>query len=320
MALIDSSGRRIDYLRLSVTEQCNLRCCYCMPQGGAVHSTAPLTDDQLLTVAAAAIEAGIAKIRITGGEPLLRKGIVGLISRISRLPGLRHLALTSNGTLLKGMATDLRNAGLDSLNVSLDSLQGECYSRITRGGRLSDVLEGLQTALEAGFTPIKLNVVILGGINDHEAADFAALTREHSYRVRFIECMPLLAGQGQTVTGGELLNHLSKRFSLQRLAAGEVDGPAVDYRIPGGIGTVGFITPLSDNFCGRCNRIRISSTGLARGCLFSPDVIDLRPLIESGEQQRLCSSLQQLVATKPPRHGIGDGVITSGFAMSRIGG
>ncbi len=327
MALIDSCGRTINYLRLSVTDRCNLRCSYCMPAGGCppCHD-APLADEDLYRISRAAVASGVEKIRITGGEPLLREGIIDFLADLARIPGLRRLVLTTNGLLLTEMADKLREAGVSSLNISLDSLRPDTFARITRGGNLERVMAGLDAAGRAGFSHIRINVVVMRGVNDDEAAAFAALTLDRPYRVRFIERMPTGNGddwRSTTVPGVELLNRLNGRYRLQPVEREPLSGPAVYYRIPGAAGQIGFITPVSCHFCGDCNRIRVSCAGIARGCLFDEGGTDLKPLLQHDDDAHLQEALRRTASDKPERHRLGDrGAVAARepFKMSQIGG
>ncbi|MBP2674588.1 MAG: molybdenum cofactor biosynthesis protein [Deltaproteobacteria bacterium] len=325
-APIDSLGRRINYLRLSVTDRCNLRCAYCMPAEGVPKRTHGdiLRYEDLLRVSEAALTLGMEKIRVTGGEPLVRKGIVRFLERLSGLPGLKRLVLTTNGILLKDMAGGLKDAGVESLNISLDSLRPDTYSRITRGGDLRRVLEGIEAVERVGFPFVKINVVVLRGVNDDEAADFAALTLDRPYRVRFIEHMPTLPGDSRrnlTVPGEELLRKLSGRFRLLPVSREDLNGPASYYRIEGAVGMLGVITPVSCHFCGECNRIRVSSTGIARSCLFSGAGVDLKPFLEGGDDAALRCALRGVIEAKPERHFLcGDPEEKAPLPMSQVGG
>jgi cyclic pyranopterin phosphate synthase len=264
------------------------------------------------------------KIRVTGGEPLVRKGIVRFLEKLSGLPGLKRLVLTTNGVLLKEMAGELKDAGVESLNISLDSLRPNTYARITRGGDLRRVLEGIEAVERAGFPYVKINVVVIRGVNEEEVADFAALTIDRPYRVRFIEHMPTLPGDDRrilTVPGEELMRKLSERFRLQTVDKEDLTGPAAYWRIAGAIGMVGFITPVSCHFCGECNRIRVTSTGMARSCLFSGGGVDLKPLLEGGDEAMLQRALRGVIEAKPERHSFcGDPKLHAPLPMSQVGG
>jgi cyclic pyranopterin phosphate synthase len=323
--MIDTYGRKINYLRLSVTDRCNLRCRYCMPEGGIplLPQGGILTYEELFLVARTAVSLGIEKIRVTGGEPLIRKGILDFLSRLAGIPGLRQLVLTTNGLLLNEMAGPLKAAGIQRLNISIDSLVPENFRRITRGGDVSRVLSGIAAAEAAGF-PIKLNMVVMRGVNDHEVVDFAALTLDKPYAVRFIEFMPSGADadwQSRVVPGREILDRISKRFGFAEIGRGELAGPAKDYRIRGAAGTIGVITPVTGHFCDGCNRIRVTASGMARGCLFSETETDLKPILRGNDPSELEKILLRIVGTKPGKHRLCEEPAgPSPLGMSRVGG
>ena len=324
--MIDGYGRKINYLRLSVTDRCNLRCRYCMPEGGIplLPHGGILRYEELLLVARTAVILGIEKIRVTGGEPLVRKGILGFLSRLSEIPGLRQLVLTTNGLLLDEMAEPLKDAGVQRLNISLDSLVPENFRRITRGGDVSRVLSGIAAAERAGF-PIKLNMVVMRGVNDHEVVEFAALTLDKAYTVRFIEFMPSGGEEGEwrshVVPGREILERVAKRYPFEEISRRQLAGPAKEFRIPGAAGTIGVITPISGHFCGECNRIRVTASGMAKGCLFSQEEIDLKPLLRADGAPGLEEALLGIVHCKPGKHPLGsDEPGTRPLRMSRVGG
>ena len=326
MALYDPFGRSINYLRLSITDRCNLRCVYCMPAGGvhALRHKDVLSFEELLRVARAAVAVGVEKIRITGGEPLVRKGVIPFLAELATTPGLKRLVLTTNGIMLPEMAAELRCAGVESLNISLDSLQPDTFDSITRGGDILKVFEGIKAAEEAGFQRIKINVVVIRGVNDHEVADFAALTLKRPYHVRFIEYMPTLrddSWQSRTISGSEILGNLALRYSLQPARKGAMDGPASYFRIAGAVGKIGVITPVSCHFCNECNRIRVTSTGIAKSCLFATETHDLKPYIHAGDDKALRDALRFVVNDKPEHHAIAERArqkIT--LPMSQVGG
>ena len=323
--LIDQHGRVINYLRLSVIDRCNLRCIYCMPAEGigkVCHSDI-LSYEELFRVARAAVAIGIEKIRVTGGEPLIRKGIIDFLGRLAAIPGLRQLVVTTNGVLLGELAADLRAAGVQRLNISLDSLDAATFARISRCGDLSRVLAGIAAAERCGF-PVKLNMVVMRGVNDHELLDFAALSRERPITVRFIEYMPTIREPGwqkMIVPGDEILARLAERFTLQPLAASALAGPSRNFRIAGAEGALGVITPVSRHFCGECNRIRVTSTGKAKSCLFSDSETDLKPYFVSHDDALLTEALLTIVGAKPDSHRLSlAGSGHRSFAMAAIGG
>ena len=326
MTLIDAYGRRIDYLRLSVTDRCNLRCTYCMPPAGVpkLHHGDVLGYEELLRVARAAVGLGIRKIRVTGGEPLVRRGLVGFLARLAALPGLRELVLTTNGLLLEELALPLRQAGVARLNVSLDSLRPETFAAVTRGGDLGRVLAGIEAAGEAGFPPVKINTVVMRGVNDDEVADFAALTLERPWTVRFIEYMPTMRESGWerlAVSGAEVLARVAARWPLLPEDAPEMAGPARNFRITGARGAIGIITPVSGHFCGGCNRVRVTAAGLARGCLFGDGGgIDLKPWLRRTDDGALREALRRVITGKPDRHRLTDTNEPMPVPMYGIGG
>ncbi len=317
----DKLGRTINYLRLSITDRCNLRCCYCMPATGvpACEHGDILRYEELLKIAEAAVSLGIEKVRITGGEPLVRKGLVAFLKRLGSLSGLSEMTLTTNGLLLEETAEQLKAVGVNRLNVSLDSLDPQTYAQITRGGDLKKVLAGLEAAEQAGLR-LKLNMVVMRGINDHEVENFAALSQQHPWSVRFIEYMPTIreaAWKNRVISGGEILERLKQTFALSSLSTSRLCGPAKPYRIDGAIGTVGIITPMSEHFCGNCNRIRVTSQGFAKSCLLSNQSRDLKPaLAEGGEAVKL--ALSEVIAGKNLQHHFMDE--DGSFQMSCVGG
>ena len=273
----------VDYLRLSVTDRCNLRCRYCMPaEGVPPRSHADiLSYEELVAFTRVAVAAGISKVRITGGEPLVRKGLTGFVAALAAVPGIADIALTTNALLLPRLAGELRAAGLQRVNISIDSLRPERYAAITRGGKLADALAGLGAAQEAGFTPLKLNVVLLPGVED-ELADFVALTRDQGIHVRFIEYMPLdrryVEGDG-FVPAALVLERLRSTYRLTPAERPYGHGPATYWRVGDAPGTLGFIAGVSDHFCATCTRLRLTADGRLKTCLFSGEEIDVRPLI-----------------------------------------
>ncbi len=326
MKLIDSHGRRINYLRLSVTDRCNLRCSYCMPAEGipSLQHGDMLSYEELHRVASEAVSLGIEKIRITGGEPLVRKGLIGFIERLASIPGLKELVLTTNGILLREMALPLRRAGVQRLNISLDSLNPTTFAAITRGGNLGKVLDGIAAAGEAGFPPVKINMVVMRGVNDHELLDFASLTLDNPYTVRFIEYMPTLLDtdwNSRSLEGREILERIGAHYPLLPLVSAEMAGPSRNFKIGGAAGAIGIITPISGHFCESCNRIRVTASGLVKGCLFANEALDLKPHLRNTENGDLRAIMRRIVMEKPGRHHLADDDSGHGtVAMSRIGG
>ena len=324
---IDCFGRVINYLRISVTDRCDLRCIYCMPLEGVsqMSHSEILSYEEIRAVVGAAAALGIDKIRLTGGEPLVRADFSELVKILSQIEGIAEVSLTTNGVLLKDYAVELRQAGLSRINVSLDTLKPDRFRYITRLGRLEDVLEGISAAKKAGFSPIKINTVVMRGVNDDEILDFATMTYEDGCHVRFIELMPF-KGVGEFVPSVELRQHISL---LGRLELGpdcigiSGNGPATYYRLAGARGRIGFISPLTEHsFCSRCNRMRLTPDGKLRPCLLGEDEIDLKTPLRNnasiGDLERL---ILKAVASKPERHRLkGGNARLVKRRMSQIGG
>ncbi|MGV8147295.1 MAG: GTP 3',8-cyclase MoaA [Alkaliphilus sp.] len=305
--MIDKFARRINYMRISVTDRCNLRCEYCMPVVGVpkkIHSEI-LRLEEIENIIVEGINLGIDKVRLTGGEPLVRKGIMGLISNIAKKEGLKEFALTTNGVLLKKYAKELKDRGLNRVNVSIDSLNGKTYEEITKGGNLKKVLDGIEEAKKVGLTPLKLNVVLMNGINDHEIGDFIELTRNEEIEVRFIELMPI--GEASGWSNEFHLPNTAVKERFKELVTIDVESksiPAKRYKMPNYRGTVGLINPLSECFCDGCNRIRITADGKIKPCLHSNFELDIRKLIKQGMSMR--EILMMSISEKPEKHNITD--------------
>ncbi len=338
----DSHGRRIDYLRISLTDRCNLRCVYCMPEEGVTWKDRSeiLSYDEILRFTRIAVSEGIRKVRLTGGEPLVRRGVPDFVRRLSEIDGVESLALTTNATLLPRFASELRDAGLERVNISLDSLDPEAYARITRGGRLEDALAGLDAAFEAGFGPVKLNVVVVRSL-EQDLLGFAKMTLDRPLHVRFIEYMPV----GEAEEGGgcssehgtgwtrddiipseeiiELLSAKGVSAGLGELEpVGKDDapggwGPARYYRFAGAQGTVGVISPLSHHFCAECNRLRLTADGRLRPCLFSDEELDVRSALRGGTDDDVRALVELALRIKPEGHAE---KIGTDRHMSQIGG
>ena len=309
----DGFGRTVDYLRLSVTEGCNYRCVYCMAED-AVPAGGALSLDELAEIGEAAVRCGVRKLRLTGGEPLLREGIVSLCARLRAAEGLGELTLTTNGSRLSALAAELKAAGVDRLNLSLDSLRPDRFRAITRRGELRDVLRGLDAAEAAGFRGTKLNTVLLGGVNDDEIGDLVALTRDRDLSVRFIELMPMAGSAAfpkeRFLSAGAVLSAVP---ALEPLGG---DGVAELYRAPGHRGTVGLIRPMSHSFCAFCGRLRVTADGKLKPCLHSGAEIDLRGL----RGEALERALRAGAAAKPAGHRLSSGRSGTARPMNRIGG
>ena len=336
---LDPFGRNINYLRISVTDRCNLRCIYCMPLEGVPQMShiELLSYEEIQTVVRAAAELGINRIRLTGGEPLVRAELPKLVRMLSQIEGIEEVTLTTNGVLLKKYALELKQAGLSRVNVSLDTLKADKFRYITRLGELQGVLEGIEAAKKAGFEPVKINTVLMRGINDDEILDFARMTYEDGWHVRFIELMPF-KGVAPMPSGFvpsiELRQHISLLGKLEPYPPNSIggsigitgNGPAMYYRLAGAKGTIGFITPLTKtSFCSRCNRMRLTSDGKLRPCLLREDEIDLKLPLRSDEIGASMKELKRLilkaVASKPEHHHLNEGVARLvNRKMSQIGG
>ena len=322
--LFDSFGRHINYLRVAVTDRCNLRCIYCMPPGGVprIPHDEILSYEEIRTVVQAAAKLGITRIRITGGEPLVRADLSKLVQMLSELEGINEVALTTNGTLLKQYALELKQAGLKRVNVSLDTLKPDRFQRITRIGELRDVLDGIEVARNAGLDPVKINTVVMRGVNDDEVLDFVKMTCTEDWHIRFIELMPF-SGVAEFVPSYELQQRISTLGELEPCSINIGAGPAISYRLAGAKGTIGFISPLTESsFCSRCNRIRLSPDGKLRPCLMVEDAIDLKgPLRNNAPIQELKSLIIKAVDSKPEHHLLKDNnVVPINHKMSQIGG
>jgi len=325
--LRDTYGRVIDYLRVSVTSRCDLRCVYCTPGPRPRTAGDELRDEEILRVVRAAARLGVRRVRLTGGEPTLRPGLTGLVESIAAIEGIEEVSLTTNGLRLSGMAAELRRAGLQRVNVSLDSLRPDRFRRITRGGELPRVLDGLAAAEAAGLAPLKLNVVVVRGLNDDELVELAGLTVEHLWHVRFIELMPI-GNQGDW--GAEFplpadrflpvqeMRHRLAELTLEPAEAPSGAGPARTFRLRGAQGTVGFIAPLGQRFCHACNRLRLTSDGRLRPCLLAGADLSIRGALRSGAP--LEPLLLRAVAAKPEGHGLHRGWLANDLHMCEIGG
>ena len=295
----DPFGRDITYLRLSVTELCDLRCRYCMPAAGVPKRRHEdmLTEEETVLAVSVAAELGVRKVRLTGGEPLVKRNILSLAERVAAVPGVKELCLTTNGVHLPALAGPLRAAGVKRVNVSLDTLDAAKYAHITRVGRLKDALAGLDAALNAGFERVKINAVLIGGFNDDEIPALADLTRRYPLDVRFIELMPMGAGdfEKSAYVSGDLV--LEKLPELQKEA--EDGAVAALYRLPGAQGQVGIIRPLSCQFCDRCDRIRLTADGRIKPCLHQRAEYPLKGLSRDGMKAQFLAA----IANKPPCHG-----------------
>ena len=326
----DGFGREIDYLRISLTDHCNLRCIYCMPTTGLsfLPSDDLLTVDEIELVATAAVSVGFRKIRLTGGEPTLRADLLDIVARLAALPGLRDLALTTNGVLLPKLAHPLRRAGLRRLNVHLDSLDPERVARVMRWGTLAEIWAGLEAAEAAGFAPIKVNAVIVRGFNEDDVVPLAALTLDRPWHVRFVETMPFGAGEtARTARDGLVPSaELRRRIepvlgALQPLEPHDPSDESRNYRAHGGRGVIGFISPVTEAYCGTCNRMRLTADGRFHLCLLNDDEMDVRTAIRTGGGlAAVADILVRAVAHKPTGHRLAAGHTTADRQMFQIGG
>ncbi len=326
--MIDNFGRRINYLRLSVTDRCNLRCRYCMPPGGVslIAHEEILSYEEMSRLVSVAGQCGINKLRITGGEPLVRRGIIDLVQMLVKIKRLDDLGLTTNGVRLAELAKDLYKAGLRRTNISLDTLSADKYRWITRNAGLSRVWSGIDEALRLGFYSVKLNVVVIGGFNDDELLSFARLTFKYPLEIRFIEFMPFhknhLWNYKRHVSAQDMrgrINVYEKLIPQHRTNKTKI---AVDYKLLGGLGMVSFISPFSSGFCSSCNRLRLTADGYLRNCLFSNQELDIKTPLRCGENDaELATFFHKAVNRKPPGHGLTlRSIQPAGRAMYAIGG
>ena len=317
--MIDKFGREITYMRLSVTDKCNLRCRYCMPAEGIClkEHKQMLTEDEMITAVEAAASLGVKKLRITGGEPLVKRNIVSICRRAALVPGIEEVCLTTNGIYLPKLAEPLKAAGIKRINLSLDTLNPEKYAYITRTGTLEDFRAGFHAALDAGFEKVKLNAVLIGGFNDDEIPQLAELTRQYPVDMRFIEMMPMYdSGDFKEVSFVPNTRVLEALPEAQPVA--HDGGVAKLYRLPGGQGNIGLISPLNAHFCGTCNRIRLTADGKIKPCLHAPDEYSIKGLDYDGMKK----VLEEAIWNKPQWHGDLDAAHRSqaGRNMNQIGG
>ena len=317
--MIDSYGRKITYLRLSVTELCNLRCRYCMPEDGICkHSHAEtLTEDEMIMAVETAAALGVTKLRITGGEPLVKKNIVSICRRAAAVEGIKDLAITTNGVLLPKLGKDLKDAGVKRLNISLDTLDADKYAYITRIGTLDSAMAGIETAIDLGFEKVKLNAVLIGGFNDDEIRPLAELTKKYPVDMRFIEMMPMYDSgdfkESSFVPNRRVLDELPELEKVQ-----QDGGVASLYRLPGAQGNIGLISPINAHFCAECNRIRLTSDGKLKPCLHSNAEYPIKGL----DREAMMEQFKTAIMSKPQWHGELNAVERSkaGRNMNQIGG
>ncbi len=321
VAARDAYGRAMTYLRISLTDRCNFRCLYCMPAVGMKFQPR----DELLRAVGLCAELGFTKLRLTGGEPTIRPRLPELVRAMKAFPGIEEVSMTTNALLLGRLAAPLAAAGLDRVNISIDTLDPDRFKLMTRGGRLDLVWQGLEAADAAGLRPIKLNTVVVKDQNEHEVAEMAALTLDRPWQVRFLEIMPL-EGVGAVhdeglVTSEQTQARLEARFGPLEPVQADAADPARLWRIPGAAGTLGFISPVSAPFCEACNRVRLTADGKLRLCLLRPDEVDLRDLMRAGaDDDALRRELRGGIWRKPWGHGLAEGERTTVRGMSQIGG
>ena len=310
LKLIDPCNRHLNYLRISITDRCNLKCIYCVPrdQIPRLSHDEILTYEEILRVVRVGVKLGISKIRVTGGEPLVRKGVYDFLSELSRIEGLADLSLTTNAVLLEDNLKKIESAGITRINISLDTLKREKFARITGMDQFDQVWQGIEGALEMGFHPIKINVVALNGVNDDELADMAQLSFDYPFHVRFIEYMPIgesQMGNGPLLLAPEIKKRISLLGNLVPVRNSANDGPAQRYRFEGALGEIGFIHALSHHFCDRCNRLRLTARGRLRPCLLSNLHEDVKGPLRSGcSDNQLAEIFFKAVRHKPSDHNL----------------
>jgi cyclic pyranopterin phosphate synthase len=330
MKFVDPFGRAVTYLRISLTDRCNLRCVYCMPQDGLQWQPRAdqLSVEEMVRVVETAAQGGVKRVRLTGGEPLVHPHVVEIVQRIASIPNIEEVSLTTNAMLLERLAQPLADAGLKRVNISLDSLDADKFKRITRGGNLNRVWKGIAAAERARLAPLKLNTVVVRGLNADEIPALARLTLENNWHVRFIELMPIGNAQDwgegfpapadRYVSVHEMRAQL-ETWNLEPETSPIGNGPARTYRIPTALGTIGFISPLGEHFCQNCNRLRLTSDGKLRSCLVIPNEVSLRDAVRNG--QSLETFFEQAIAQKPEHHDMLVAVSAgSQRGMSQIGG
>ncbi|MBN1473487.1 MAG: GTP 3',8-cyclase MoaA [Syntrophaceae bacterium] len=311
--MLDKFEREINYLRVSITDRCNLHCTYCRPKEGISlqgHDDI-LRYEEIIRIVSVAVNMGLIKVRVTGGEPLVRKGFIDFISSLKNIKGLRDISLTTNGILLEEFAQSIFDAGIHRINISLDSLNEEKYAKVTGGGDLQAVLRGIKKAEEIGFAPIKINTVVINGFSDDEILDFAKIAFEKPFQVRFIELMPF--GQAHTfhtenyLPIDQVMKKIMSRYKLEKVEEKKTkaDGPAKIFKIRGGAGEVGFISPLSGHFCATCNRLRLTADGKLRSCLLRDDEFDLKKMLRQNcSDADLKKFIREVISLKPKGHDI----------------
>jgi len=322
---LDRFGRKIHYLRISLTDHCNLRCVYCMPEDQIFRPNADLLqDDEILTLARMFASLGFDKIRLTGGEPTIRANVVELVRGIASTPGIRSLSMTTNGVLLSRLALPLKEAGLQRVNISIDTLDPEKFRRLTRWGKLDDVWKGILAAEEAGLAPVKLNAVVVKGYNEEDVIDLAALTIDRPWQMRYIEMMPFAGVTDiqtqQIITAAQIQAKIESEFGPLE-ATSKYDGEARIFRIRGARGELGFISSVTVPFCSACTRARLTADGILRMCLLREKEIDLlAPMRNGAGEEDLRKLILDGIWNKPWGHGLDQGIIPLNRVMNQIGG
>lgn len=335
--LIDGYGRNITYLRISVTDRCNLRCVYCMPEDGIplLNHNEIISYEDILRLVSVLSNHGVNKIRITGGEPLVRKGLTGLIENIDRITGIKDISMTTNGIFLEKYAVELYNAGLKRINISLDSLKEDRFYRITRGGNLKDVLTGIKLAEKTGFNPVKINTVLIKGINDDEIIDFVNFAKEFQLNLRFIEYMPIGGNIAEAVTSKEIEERIKSEFADFSLIPDGQDNNeegigrnsvSKEFGFKNSRTIIGFISPLSEHFCGDCNRLRLTASGNLRLCLFYDAEYNIKNILNERDDEAVFEKISDIIKLKQDKHNFNEKVKKQGHLlwandfMNEIGG
>ncbi len=323
----DSYGRRVNYMRISLTDACNLRCVYCMPEDMTFQNRSELmSDEEIIFLVRVAASLGMSKIRLTGGEPTIRPNVVEIVRQIAHTPGVKDIAMTTNGLLLDKLARPLAEAGLQRVNISIDTLDAEKFKRITRWGKIDDVWRAIRASEEAGLTPIKLNAVVVRNFNDgQDMVELARLTLENEWDVRFIEMMPFGEitdfQQTNVVTYAEMRQRIEAVFGPLEETGYDFVDPSRPFRIPGAMGTLGFISSVTEPFCQGCGRVRLTADGKLRLCLLRDDEVDLlTPLRNGANFEEVRALMAEGAYHKPWGHGLGQGIIAESRAMNQIGG
>ena len=317
--LTDDFGRQITYLRISVTDRCNLRCVYCMPESGIplLNHSEVISYEDILRLTGILSNHGVNKIRITGGEPLIRKGLTGLIENMSSIKGIEDISMTTNGILLEKYASELYNAGLKRINISLDSLKEERFCKITRTGSLKDVLTGIKLAKKTGFKPVKINTVLIRGINDDEIIDFVNFAKEFELNLRFIEYMPIGGNIAEAVLSKEIEEKIRSEFDDFSLMTGNqiennadnadvYSGVSRSFGFKDGKAVIGFISPLSEHFCGNCNRLRLTASGNLRPCLFYDNEYNIKDILKENDDEAVFEKVSNIIKLKRFKHNFND--------------